>query len=100
MLVEIGRPRDHRIDSAVLETTSGLTSGAGYASLFVDAIAGGAVTSKPAIYRRWPSKARLGHEAVFPVAAYPELPSTGSTLGDVREMMARTFALLTTPAAV
>ena len=100
MMVEIGRPRDPRIDSAVLEATAELLGETDYASLSVDAIAKRAGTSKPAIYRRWPSKAHLVHEAVFPVTEYTELPSTGSTLGDVREMMARTFALLTTPAAL
>src|ERR1044072_9448341 len=100
MMVEIGRPRDPRIDSAVLDATSELLSETDYASLSVDAIARRAGTSKPAIYRRWPSKAHLVHEAVFPVTEYTELPSTGSTLGDVREMLRRTFALLTTPAAL
>jgi AcrR family transcriptional regulator len=100
MMVEIGRPRDPRIDSAVLDATAELLGETDYASLSVDAIARRAGTSKPAIYRRWPSKAHLVHEAVFPVTEYTELPATGSTLGDVREMMARTFAVLTTPAAL
>ena len=56
-------------------------------------------TSKPAIYRRWPSKAHLVHEAVFPIGSGTELPDTGSLAEDVREMVRRTVALLTTPAA-
>ena len=67
MMVEIGRPRDPRIDSAVLDATVELLGETDYASLSVDAIARRAGTSKPAIYRRWPSKAHLVHEAVFPV---------------------------------
>lgn len=70
-----------------------------YASLSVDAIARRAGTSKPAIYRRWPSKAHLVHEAVFQVGEETQLPVTGTVLGDVREMMRRTIAFLTTPAA-
>jgi AcrR family transcriptional regulator len=71
----------------------------GYADLSVDAIAKRAGTSKPAIYRRWPSKAHLVHEAVFPISEATELPETGSLAGDVREMVRRSAGVLTTPAA-
>ena len=99
MTIEIGRPRDPRIDSAVLRATVDLLGENGYAGLSVDAIAHRAGTSKPAIYRRWPSKAHLVHEAVFPINSGTELPDTGSLDGDVREMIRRTAAVLTTPAA-
>ncbi|ODQ93744.1 TetR/AcrR family transcriptional regulator [Mycolicibacterium holsaticum] len=99
MTVEIGRPRDPRIDGAVLEATVELLGQTGYAGLSVDAIARRAATSKPAIYRRWPSKAHVVHEAVFPIGAATELPDTGSVGGDVREILRRTVAVLTTPAA-
>ncbi|MDT5012398.1 MAG: hypothetical protein QOH57_4015 [Mycobacterium sp.] len=71
-----------------------------YAELAVDAIARRAGTSKPAIYRRWPSKAHLVHEAVFPLDDATELPDTGTLTGDVREMVRRTVEVLTTPAAI
>jgi len=100
MTAEIGRPRDPRIDSAVLRATVDLLGECGYADLSVDAIARRAGTSKPAIYRRWPSKAHLVHEAVFPIDSGTELPDTGSLVGDVREMVRRTVAVLTTPAAI
>jgi AcrR family transcriptional regulator len=99
MTMEIGRPRDPRIDTAVLGATVDLLGVTGYAELSVDAIARRAGTSKPAIYRRWPSKAHLVHEAVFPLDRATELPDTGSLSGDVREMVRRTVAVLTTPAA-
>jgi AcrR family transcriptional regulator len=99
MTTEIGRPRDPRIDSAVLEATVDLLGKTGYAELSVDAIARRAGTSKPAIYRRWPSKAHLVHAAVFPIDSGTDLPDTGSLDGDVREMVRRTVAVLTTPAA-
>jgi AcrR family transcriptional regulator len=100
MMVEIGRPRDPRIDKAVLDATVELLGETDYASLSVDAIAKRAGTSKPAIYRRWPSKAHLVHEAVFPGTDYTELPATGSVLGDISEMMRRAVGILTTPAAL
>lgn len=99
MTTEIGRPRDKRIDDAVLRATVALLGATGYADLTVDAIARRAGTSKPAIYRRWPGKAHLVHEAVFPLGAATELPDTGSLSGDVREMVSRTVGVLTTPAA-
>lgn len=99
MMTELGRPRDKRIDSAVLRSTVELLAETGYADLSVDVIARQARTSKPAIYRRWPSKAHLVHEAVFPVSEATALPDTGSLVADVREMVSRTAALLTAPAA-
>jgi AcrR family transcriptional regulator len=99
MTTDLGRPRDPRIDDAVLRATVQLIGNTGYADLSVDAIARQAGTSKPAIYRRWPSKAHLVHEAVFPISDATELPDTGSLAGDVREMMRRTVAVLTSPAA-
>lgn len=99
MTTEIGRPRDKRIDAAVLRATVELLAETGYADLSVDAIAQRAGTSKPAIYRRWPGKAHVVHEAVFPIGDATALPETGSLAGDVREMVRRTVAVLTTPAA-
>ncbi|MGU3500531.1 TetR/AcrR family transcriptional regulator [Mycobacterium sp. C31M] len=99
MKTEIGRPRNPRIDDAVLAATVELMGETSYAELTVGAIAARAGTSKPAIYRRWTTKASLVHEAVFPLGVDTELPATGSLLGDIREMLRRTLAILSTPAA-
>jgi AcrR family transcriptional regulator len=99
VVVDFGRPRDPRIDGAVLRATVELLAETGYAGLLVSAIAERAGTSKPAIYRRWPSKAHLVHEAVFPIGAATEIPDTGSLPEDLREMVRRTMAVLATPAA-
>jgi len=99
MVEESGRPRDPRIDAAVLSATVELLAETGYPGLLVSAIAGRAGTSKPAIYRRWASKAHLVHEAVFPISASTEIPDTGSLRQDLREMVCRTRDVLSTPAA-
>jgi AcrR family transcriptional regulator len=99
MVVDFGRPRDPRIDAAVLRATVELLAETGYPGLLVSAIAERAGTSKPAIYRRWPSKAHLVHEAVFPIGAATAIPDTGSLPEDVREMVCRTRDFLSTPAA-
>jgi AcrR family transcriptional regulator len=99
MTTDLGRPRDPRIDDSVLRATVELLGTSGYADLSVDAIAKRAGTSKPAIYRRWPSKAHVVHEAVFPISEATELPDTGSLAGDLGEMVRRATGVLTTPAA-
>ena len=54
-----GRPRDARIDDAVLGAVADLLLEVGYADLTVAAVAERAGTSRPAVYRRWPTKAEL-----------------------------------------
>jgi AcrR family transcriptional regulator len=99
MVVDFGRPRDPRIDAAVLSATVELLAETGYPGLLVSAIAERAGTSKPAIYRRWPSKAHLVHEAVFPIGAGTAIPDQGSTPQGLREMVRRTMAFHPPPAA-
>jgi len=94
-----GRPRNPRIDTAVLRAAAELVTEVGYADLTVAAIAERAGTSKPAIYRRWPSKAHLLHEAAFPDGEELSLPDTGSLRGDLAEMLRRTAAAFAHPVA-
>ncbi len=62
----LGPRRDPAVDEAVLAATRSLLVEVGYTGTSVDGIARRAGVSRPAIYRRWPSKALLVHEAVFP----------------------------------
>lgn len=95
-----GRPRDPRIDEAVLRAAADLVVEVGYAELTIAAIADRAGTSKPAIYRRWPSKAHLLHEAAFPVGEDRlALPDTGSLVDDLAEMLRRTATAFADPVA-
>jgi AcrR family transcriptional regulator len=61
-----GSRRDPAIDAAVLAATRTLLVERGYAATTIDLIAATAGVSRPAVYRRWSSKAQLVHEAVFP----------------------------------
>ena len=63
-----GRPRDPRIDAAILRATTDLLVEIGYSNLTMAAVADRAGTTKTALYRRWSSKAELVHEAAFPAA--------------------------------
>ncbi len=100
---QIGRPRDPRIEQAVLAATVDLLVERGYADLNLADVARRARTTKPAIYRRWRSKAHLVHEAAFPVedAAHVEADgrSDGTVAGELRLMVATSTRMLSTPAA-
>jgi AcrR family transcriptional regulator len=61
-----GSRRDPGIDDAVVAATRALLVERGYSATTIDAIAATAGVSRPAVYRRWASKAQLVHEAVFP----------------------------------
>jgi AcrR family transcriptional regulator len=61
-----GPRRDPSIDAAVLAATRELLISRGYSATTIDLIASTAGVSRPAVYRRWSSKAQLVHEAVFP----------------------------------
>jgi AcrR family transcriptional regulator len=61
-----GSRRDPSIDTAVMTTTRRLLVERGYAATTIDLIASTAGVSRPAVYRRWSSKAQLVHEALFP----------------------------------
>ncbi|GLY80222.1 TetR/AcrR family transcriptional regulator [Actinoallomurus iriomotensis] len=60
----MARPRDERIDHAVLAATSALLREVGYSALTMEAIAQRAGTTKPAIRRRWKSQRHLVVEAM------------------------------------
>ncbi|MGE2718945.1 helix-turn-helix domain-containing protein [Mycolicibacterium celeriflavum] len=61
-----GSRRDPSIDADVLAATRRLLTERGYANTTIDLIATTANVSRPAVYRRWRSKAHLVHEALFP----------------------------------
>lgn len=64
-----GRKRDPRVDAAVLDATRALLVRVGYSALTFEAVARQAGVHRPAIYRRWRTKAELVHDAVYPADA-------------------------------
>jgi AcrR family transcriptional regulator len=92
-----GRPRDPRIDAAILGATGDLLAEIGYANLTMAAVAERAGTTKTALYRRWSSKAELVHEAAFPVTPSALAAPEGDIVGDVRAMVAAARDVFTTP---
>jgi len=92
-----GRPRDPRIDAAILEATADLLVEIGYSSLTMAAVAERAGTTKTALYRRWSSKAELVHEATFPAAPTALATPEGNVAADIRAMIAAARDVFTSP---
>ena len=88
-----GRPRDGRIDDAVLRATAELVVEVGYSHLTIGAVAERAGTSRPAVYRRWATKADLVHEATFPAAPNVIPPAAGDLVAEVRGLVETTREL-------
>ncbi len=99
LATQSGRPRDAQIDDAVLRATIDLLERDGYLQLTIANIAERAGTSKPAIYRRWPTKAHLVHEAVFPAQQFESIPPGRDLRADVHTLVQRGLDLLGRPAA-
>lgn len=96
-----GRPRDERIDRAVLKATLEELADVSYADFTLKAVAARAGTSVPAIRRRWPSKAHLVHQAVFPadVAIPPRRTDTG-VRDEAAAIVAACAEIMSDPAVV
>jgi AcrR family transcriptional regulator len=92
-----GRPRDPRIDAAILTATADLLVQIGYSNLTLAAVAERAGTTKTALYRRWSSKAELVHEAAFPVAPTALVGPGGDMAADLHAMIAAARDVFTTP---
>lgn len=92
-----GRPRDPRIDAAILTATADLLVEIGYANLTMAAIAERAGTTKTALYRRWTGKAELVHEAAFPAAPTALTGPSGDIAADVHAMLAAARDVFTSP---
>ncbi|OBI82050.1 TetR/AcrR family transcriptional regulator [Mycobacterium sp. E740] len=92
-----GRPRDPRIDAAILRATADLLAEIGYSNLTIAAVADRAGTTKTALYRRWSSKAELVHEAAFPAAPNAIDTPPGDIAADICAMLAATRDVFSSP---
>ncbi len=92
-----GRPRDPRIDAAILRATADLLVEIGYSNLTMAAVAERAGTTKTALYRRWSSKAELVHEAAFPAAPTAIETPPGDIAADIHAMIAAARDVFTSP---
>lgn len=65
----LGPYRDPQVDTQILTAVRRLLVDRGYQRISMDAIAEAAGISRPTIYRRWPSKAHVVYDAVYPNTA-------------------------------
>jgi AcrR family transcriptional regulator len=79
------RRRGEELERALLAAAWAELQGVGYSALTYDAVAARAGTSKPVLYRRWPTKADLVVAAMHHAGLFArrELPDTGSLRDDV-----------------
>lgn len=79
-----GRRRGERLETAILTAAREELAAVGYAHLTMEAVAVRARTSKPVLYRRWPSRALLVLAVMRQgVPAPDELPDTGNLRSDL-----------------
>ena len=73
-----GRPRDPRLDTAIVEATLAVLAESGYAALTIEAVAARAGVGKGTLYRRWSGKEQLVVDAVRTLSEQPAPhPGTG-----------------------
>ena len=93
----VGRPRDSRVDHAVLAATRDLLAETGYAALTMDAVAARAGIGKAAIYRRYTTKQEMIFAAAIHGRALPIPADAGSLRDDLTLLIGDIVASLTGP---
>lgn len=88
-----GRPREERVDKAIVRAALELMAEYGIAELRMDAVAERAGIGKAAIYRRFRSKDEMVAAVVSEMVSEIVIPDTGSTAHDLRELMDEACAL-------
>ena len=90
----MGRPRDSRVDRAILEATRELIAERGVHEFRTEDVAARAGVGKGAIYRRYPSKDELVTAAVGALVDEEiQVPDTGSTRSDLLALMGEAVEL-------
>ena len=95
-----GRPRDARLDDAIVAATIELLEERGYNDMSLAAVAERASTSTTAIYRRWKSKSELVAHAVFRTEGDDVVAETDNIAVDIASMVRWAAEKLARPAAL
>jgi len=97
--VPTGRPRDPKIEPAVLEATRRILGEEGFNAATVQEIARRSGTSAPAIYRRWPTRLALIEDAALSALTEIAIEVTGDLRADLHRLIEGFHHSLATPAA-
>ncbi|MFZ4434052.1 MAG: TetR/AcrR family transcriptional regulator [Microthrixaceae bacterium] len=95
-----GRPRDARLDAAIVDATVELLEERGYSGLSLVAVADRAETTTAAIYRRWASKSELVAHAVFRTDGDDVVADSGDLAADLATMVRWSVDKIYRPAAL
>src|SRR5215470_2324491 len=90
------RRRGKALEAAIFQVVLQELAETGYVNFSIERIAARAGTSKPVIYRRWPTRARLVYAALRanqPVLS-SEAPDTGTVRGDLMVILHRVSEML------
>jgi len=95
-----GRPRDPRLDAAMVRATLELLTERGYNDLSLAAVADRAGTTTTALYRRWSSKAELVMDAVFRTEGEDVVAETDDFAADLAKMIRWSVETICRPLAL
>lgn len=98
--ISAGRPRDPRLDAAIIDATIDLLTERGYNEMSLAAVAERAETTTAAIYRRYGSKSELVTKAVFRTDGDDVVADTGDLEADLTRMVGWSVEKLQRPAAL
>jgi AcrR family transcriptional regulator len=87
------------VDAAIRHAVLSLLVEGGYAALTIEGVAQRAGVGHTSIYRRWPSKAHMVHEVVFPDESAIELPAEAPFAESVRRLTRGVVESLSRPEA-
>jgi AcrR family transcriptional regulator len=95
-----GRRRDPEARRRILDATLELVREVGYSGLVIEQVAARAGVGRPTIYRWWPTRAELAHEAIF--ENVPEVPDvdTGRLSSDLVVLVRYLTEILSRPEVV
>ena len=90
------RRRGKVLEAAIFEAVLQELAETGYVNFSIERAATGAGTSKPVIYRRWPTRARLVYAALRANRPFGSLepPDTGTVRGDIMVILHRVSELV------
>jgi AcrR family transcriptional regulator len=92
-----GRPRDRKLDEAIVRDAHELFLESGYHATTITQIARKAGVGTPAIYRRWRDKADLAIEVLARAIGRENVPQTDSIRLDLVELMRSRIKVWRTP---
>ncbi|MFB1296256.1 TetR/AcrR family transcriptional regulator [Mycobacterium sp. pW049] len=90
----LGPYRDPQVDTQVLDAVRELLVDRGYQRISMDAIAEKAGVSRPTIYRRWPSKAHVVYDAVYPDTAPHVEAAAADAFSEIRGAIRGIFEVM------